>query len=132
MAIQSENKKTLEAAAYSNDQPSPISVTVDSGICGFTCCIKACKIEKRAIGLEINESECQQIQRFSKHLSKLTLQEIFTPVTRNPVYLIAEQSGCHPSCPAPAAVLKAAEVAMKMALPCDASIRFEPCQKKVV
>ena len=93
---------------------------------------KAWKIEKWAIGLEISESECQQIQQFSERLSKLTLQEIFTPVTRNPVYLAAEQSGCHPSCPAPAAVLKAAEVAMKMALPRDASIRFEPCQEEAV
>jgi len=49
------------------------------------------------------------------------------PVTRNPVYLAAQKSGCHPSCPIPAAVLKAAEVAMEMALPRDASIRFEPC-----
>jgi hypothetical protein len=125
MAIQSEDNKPLRAAENTGDQPRPISVTVDSGICGFTCCIKAWKIEKRAVGLEISESECQQIQRFSERLSKLTLREIFAPVTRNPVYLAAEQSGCHPSCPAPAAVLKAAEVAMEMALPRDASIRFE-------
>ena len=47
------------------------------------------------------------------------------PVTRNPVYLAAQQSGCHASCPIPMAVLKAAEVAMEMALPRDVSIRFE-------
>ena len=93
---------------------------------------KAWKIEKRAVGLEISESECQQIQQFSERLSKLTLQETFTPVTRNPVYLASEQSGCHPSCPAPAAVLKAAEVEIKMALPRDSSIRFEPCQEEAV
>jgi len=93
---------------------------------------KAWKIEKRAVGLEISESECQQIQQFSERLSKLTLQEIFTPVTCNPVYFAAKQSDCHPSSPAPVAVLKAAEVAMKMALPRDASIRFEPCQEEVV
>ncbi len=53
-------------------------------------------------------------------------------VTRNPVYLAAEQSNCHPSCPVPAAVLKAAEVAMEMALPRDAMIRFEPCKEEKV
>ncbi len=31
---------------------------------------------------------------------------------------------CHSSCPIPAAVLKAAEVAMSMALPRDVSIEF--------
>jgi len=107
-------------------------VSVDAGICGFTCRIKARQIDKRAVGLEINESECQQIQDFSELLSQLTLNEIFMPITRNPVYLAAEQAGCHPSCPVPAAVLKAGEVAMEMALPRDASIRFEPCERVMI
>jgi len=102
--------------------------SVNAGICGFACHIKAWKIDKRTVGLEISESECQQIQQFSKLLTKLTLNEIFMPVTRNPVYLAAEKSGCHASCPIPAAVLKAAEVAMEMALARDVSIRFEPCK----
>ena len=104
--------------------------SVDAGICGFICRIKARKIDKRTVGLEISESECQQIQDFAEQLNQLSLDEIFRPITRNPVYLAAEQSGCHPSCPVPAAVLKAAEVAMGMALARDASIRFEPCNKK--
>ena len=83
---------------------------------------------KKTVGLEISESECQQIQDLSERLSQLSLDEIFMPITRNPVYLAAEQSGCHASCPIPAAVLKAAEVAMEMALARDAFIRFEPCE----
>jgi hypothetical protein len=132
MAIQSKDKKPLRAAENTDDQPRIVSVTVDSGICGFTCCIKAWKIEKRAVGLEISESECQQIRQYSELLQKLTLREVFAPVTANPVYLAAEQSGCHPSCPIPAAVLKGAEVALEMALPRDAYIRFEPCKKNTV
>ena len=54
------------------------------------------------------------------------------PATRNPVYLAAQKSGCHPSCPIPAAVLKVAEVSLEMALPRNASIRFEPCNKDTV
>ena len=122
MVIHSEDK----------NQPNATCVSVNAGVCGFACRIKTWKIDKRAVGLEISESECQQIQHFSERLSKLTLNEIFTPVTRNPVYLASEQSGCHPSCPVPAGVLKAAEVAMAMALPRDASIRFEPCKEKEV
>ena len=102
--------------------------SVNAGICGFTCRIEARKLDKRAVGIKISESECQQIQRFSDLVSTLTLKEIFTPVTRNPVYLAAQKSGCHASCPIPAAVLKAAEVALEMALPRDVFIRFEPCK----
>lgn len=111
---------------------SDTCTSVNAGICGFTCRIKAWKIDKRTVGLEISESECQQIQDFSELLNQLSLNEIFMPITRNPVYLAAELSGCHPSCPIPAAVLKAAEVAMEMALPRDASIRFEPCKRKMI
>ena len=102
--------------------------SVNAGICGFTCRIEAWKIDKSAVGLKISESECQQIQRFSDLVSKLTLRVIFMPVTRNRVYLAAQQSGCHASCPIPMAVLKTAEVAMEMALPRELSMRFEPCK----
>ncbi len=115
-----------------NKTPGTISVTVDSGICGFFCCIKAWQTEKRAVGIKISESECRQIQTFSDILTNLSLKEIFLPATRNPVYQVAEQSGCHPSCPITAAVLKAAEVALEMALPLDASIRFESCKEDTV
>ncbi len=54
------------------------------------------------------------------------------PTTRNPVYLAADHAGCHPSCPVPPAVLKAAEVALEMALAHDATIRFEPCEEEQV
>ena len=112
-----------------NSSSTNTCVSVNGGVCGFAYLIKTWKTGNSSVGLEIKEPECQQIRQFSQHLSKLSLQDIFTPVTRNPVYLAAEQSGCHPSCPAPAAVLKAAEVALNMALPRDASIRFERCQE---
>ena len=111
---------------------SDTCASVDAGICGFTCRIRAWKIDKRTVGLEISESECQQIQDYSELIRQLTLNEVFVPATRNPVYLAAEQSGCHPSCPIPVAVIKAAEVTMEMALPRDASIRFEPCKGEEV
>jgi hypothetical protein len=46
-------------------------------------------------------------------------------MTKNPVYVSAQQAGCHSSCPVPVAVLKAVEVAMEMALPRDVRIKFE-------
>jgi len=74
--------------------------------------------------VEVTESECKQIQRLSNHLSEISLRELFLPITRNPVYIAAEKSGCHPSCAIPAAVLKAVEVAWGVALPKDVRVKF--------
>ena len=127
MVHQSEDKTPIKTNTDAEATSPDTCASVNAGICGFACRIQVRKLDKRAVGLQISESECQQIQQFSDLVGKLTLREIFTPVTRNPVYLAAQQSGCHASCPIPAAVLKAAEVAMEMALPRDVSIRFEPC-----
>ena len=107
-----------------------ICIEVTPGICGFTCVVKARKLEKRKIGLQISESECGQIKNLSANLQEMDWKDLFVPLTRNPVYLEAEKSGCHPSCVLPAAVLKAAEVAMKMALPKDVHFQFQPCKEK--
>ena len=98
---------------------------VDPGVCGFTCVIRAQKLDKRSVGMEITGSECQQIQRLSGKLDKLSLKELFMPLTRNPVYRAAEASGCHPSCVIPAAVLKTAEVALEMAIPRPVRFSFD-------
>jgi hypothetical protein len=129
MAQPCKDKNLAKTKSQTSKKSKDTCATVNPGICGFTCHVKARKIEKKIVALEIAESECNQIQQFSGHLSKITLRELFVPVTKNPVYLSAEKSGCHPSCPIPVAVLKAAEVAMEMALPRDVMIQFEDCQE---
>ena len=111
----------------SNDtvKTPPIAcVTAEPGICGFPCTIKAQKSGNRTVTVEINGSECRQIQRLSTCLTEMSLKELFMPLTRNPVYIAAEKSGCHPSCAIPAAVIKAVEVALGMALPREVRIKF--------
>jgi hypothetical protein len=102
-----------------------IYVTAKPGICGFPCTIKAQKSDNQTVTIEINGSECKQIQRLSSCLTGMSLKELFMPLTRNPVYTAAEKSGCHPSCLIPAAVLKAVEVALGMALPKEVTIKFK-------
>lgn len=102
-------------------------MTVDPGICGFPCVIKACKKGAREVSLKISGSDCEQIQRMAERLTTLSIKELFTPLSRNPVYASAEKSGCHLSCAIPVAVIKAAEVALDLALPQDAHIKFETC-----
>ncbi len=81
--------------------------------------------DPRVVSLKITESECEHIKRLSEDVVEMGLRDLFKPITKNPVYVSAQQAGCHPSCPVPVAVLKAVEVAMDMALPRDVRIKFE-------
>ena len=102
-----------------------IRVEAEPGICGFPCVIEARKKGPRAVSLKITGSECEHIKRLSENVVEMGLRDLFKPITKNPVYVSAQQAGCHPSCPVPVAVLKAAEVAMDMALPRDVYIKFK-------
>ncbi|MEW5908534.1 MAG: hypothetical protein AB1659_01885 [Thermodesulfobacteriota bacterium] len=107
-----------------------VCVDADPGICGFNCRVEVKKTDRRKVTITIRGSECKQIQKLAMALGELTLKELFMPLTRNPIYVEAERAGCHTSCIIPAAVLKAAEAAMGMALPKEVRIRFEPCSRK--
>ncbi len=113
--------RVLKKAVFMNN----VCVTVDPGICGFSCSIRARRDDKKRALLEISDSECEQIQRLSEILKEITLQEIFLPLTRNPVFISAGQVGCHTACPVPVAVVKAVEVALGMAVPREVRIKFE-------
>jgi hypothetical protein len=100
-----------------------VVVTGDPGICGFPCTIQAEKCDKRVVSVTI-VSECKQIQRLGGFLTQISLKELFMPITRNPVYVAAEKSGCHAACSVPVAVIKAVEVALGLALPQEVSVKF--------
>ena len=102
-----------------------VCVTVDAGICGFTCQVKAWKKEKRMAGLEISGSECKMIQKFAAAISELSIKDLFLPLTRNPIFINAERAGCHLACPVPVAVVKAAEAALELALLKDVTLLFK-------
>jgi hypothetical protein len=95
---------------------------VDPGICGFPCTVKAQKKGARTVSIEISGSECEQIKKLSGLLHDMSLVELFKPITRNPVMISAQKSGCHTSCTIPLAILKTVEVAMEMALPRDVKL----------
>ncbi len=99
-------------------------VIAEPGICGFSCIIEAQQKQNREVTLKISGSECEQIQRLSELLKEINFKELFTPITLNPVYVSAQQAGCHPSCVVPVAIIKAAEAAMGMAIPEEVRIKF--------
>ena len=86
-------------------------------------------MENKKLRFQISESECGQIKKLAAALQEMDWKDLFVPLTRNPVYVSAEKSGCHPSCVMPAAMLKAAEAAMGMAIPKDVNFRFQPCDR---
>ena len=107
-----------------------ICILVEPGICGFSCQVEARRQDKQRAIIEITGSECELIQKLVKSLKEVSLNDIFTPHTRNPVFKAAELAGCHLTCPVPVAVLKAAEVALELALPQEACISFVQHEKK--
>ena len=100
-----------------------VRVKVNPGICGFECVIKATK-QKRSVTFEI-QSGCEQIKRLASNLGEIKMQDLFLPATKSPVYMGAEKAKCHLACPIPWALVKAAEVALGLALPRDAGLVFD-------
>lgn len=111
-------------SSSSDSYVSESCVSAEPGICGFPCKIIAKKQVGRMVSIEMSGCECDKIQKMAALLTELSLRDIFLPMTRNPVYVAAEKSGCHPSCCIPTAVLKTAEVALELALPKDVCIQF--------
>ncbi|MGD9209486.1 MAG: hypothetical protein PVI90_01860 [Desulfobacteraceae bacterium] len=104
---------------------SEIVVIVEPGACGFHATIKARKSDGKNVTIEILESKCKQIQKLSQNIEKISLKDLFMPITSNPVYVACKQAGCHASCVIPVAVIKAAEAALGLALSKDISIKFQ-------
>ncbi|MCU0580774.1 MAG: hypothetical protein MUF69_14740 [Desulfobacterota bacterium] len=102
-----------------------IRVTVNPGICGFPCSIEGEKKDKYRVALRGLGSECKHVQRLFEQVQEMGLRDLFAPISKSPVFQAAQQSGCHPMCPVPIAILKTAEATMGMALPRDAEIKFE-------
>ncbi len=102
-----------------------VSLSVKPGICGFDCMIKAQESGKRIASIEIAESDCTMIQKLSRNISEISMQDLFVPLTKNPIFIAAEQAGCHLACPVPVAIVKACEVTLGLAVKKDVSILFQ-------
>ncbi len=103
---------------------------MEPGICGFSCQVEARRQDKQHAIIEITGSQCELIQKVAENLKEISVEDIFAPHTSNPVFKAVEQAGCHLTCPVPVALLKAAEAALELALPQDASISFVQHEKK--
>ena len=108
------------------DDNGRVCVQVSPGICGFNCEVRVQKIGRRAVAVKIEGSECKQIQRLAQSVTRLSMQDLFKALTKNPVFISAEKAGCHSTCCVPTAILKASEAVLGMALISDVMVKFEP------
>lgn len=101
------------------------TLDVKAGICGFSARVHAVTHEKQSVAIRI-ESDCENVATFSKNLNQLTIKDIFRhPFNENAIYQQAGQCSLHPACPVPCGVIKAAEVALGLALKKDVILKFQ-------
>ena len=115
--------KPVNSGPEENDS-GVIRVSVDPGVCGFSCSIEAWK-DGAGVDFRI-QSECGQIQRLAEHLGPVGVKDLFAPLTRSPFFLGAQEAKCHLACPIPSALVKTAEVVLGLALPREVRVKFLP------
>ena len=96
--------------------------TIGPGICGFVAEVKA-TMEGEMCSLEI-ACDCEPVQEMAKDLAQVDPMVEIGFHGDGPLTLRTFAEHCpHPSCPVPAGILKAVEVAAGLALPQEASIK---------
>ena len=97
-------------------------VVIDPGICGFIAEVVA-TMDDEMCSLEI-KCDCEPIQKMATELKEVDPMVEIGFFREGPLTLRMFAAHCpHPSCPIPAGILKAVEVAAGLALPKDASIK---------
>jgi len=102
-----------------------VKLYVEAGICGFSALVKAEKIDKKHVRVQI-KSDCEKVMCFANGVKRLNIIDLFRqPFNTSKVYEKAGQSHLHSSCVIPCAVFKAAEVELGLALKKDVRIVFQ-------
>lgn len=100
-------------------------VKVEAGACGFTAVVEVEKIDGQTVRVSIH-SDCLQLTAMNPDLAVVHWRRgVFCRMTDSLVYQSASQHIRHAACPVPAAILKAIEVEVGIALAKNASIHFE-------
>ncbi|MBI4321503.1 MAG: hypothetical protein HY675_23670 [Chloroflexi bacterium] len=100
-------------------------VGANGGACGFDAIIEVVRIDRDTVRVTI-DSECEQITAMNPDLTILNWRRgVFCRMCESRVYQSASHHINHTACPIPAAILKAIEVEVGIALPEDVSISFQ-------
>jgi hypothetical protein len=102
-----------------------IRAEVNAGVCGLASLVEAGSPDGQRVVVRI-ESDCPRVQALAGELADLDAFEelLRLPLAQTTPARLADKHGLHPTCPVPVAVLKAAEAAAGLALPCDCSVKL--------
>ena len=96
---------------------------IHSGICGFTTEVEA-TMNGKACNLVIR-SDCKSIQKLAQNLKQVNpFQEISFRQSIPQTIELSMQYCPHAACPVPVGIIKAVEVAAKLAVPADVFIKL--------
>ena len=94
-----------------------------SGACGFNTTVTA-QMNGEKCNLSI-ESDCEAVQSLAKELKEVEPFEEISFKGEGPLTLRLAAKHCyHAACPVPVGIIKAVEVAARLALPADVRITF--------
>jgi hypothetical protein len=97
---------------------------VNAGICGFTTIIEAIPKEGQKIELSL-QTDCPNLKPFAEALKEVdAYKECFAKVGESAVFQLARKYCKHAACPVPTAIIKAVEVAARLALPRNVKIEL--------
>ena len=103
-------------------------VKVKAGACGFVTRIRANKVNKREVRIEI-ESDCESVDDLGfilQEVGPLGMKDIISKGTNeNKVFHAAAEKLPHSACPVSVAILKACEVELGLNVPSPVFIEFE-------
>ena len=106
-------------------------VEVFAGVCGHSAVIEASQIDAAHVQVVIT-SACDQITAMNPDLTRLQWKgkghAVFKRMTESAVYQSAAKHIRHTACPIPAAILKAIEVEVGIAVAKDVTIIFSNSQ----
>ena len=102
-----------------------VQSTVDAGICGFVTEISATSEDQQMVTLHI-ESPCANIQQLAGLLGTVDAYAELGAGFDGEVHKAARQclKGCCSGCVVPVSVFKAMQIAARVALPKDVSMKF--------
>lgn len=103
-------------------------VRITQGICGFVTIVEAVSADGEEVVLTVN-SGCESVRKMFEALGNTfdSYELCLNKPGCGPLYeYAADNFPAHCGCLAIPGVIKAAEAECRLALPCDASIVFEP------
>ncbi len=101
---------------------------VHSGICGYEVRVEVTSLDRKHVQVEL-QTTCDMCLAMNTDLARLQVKgkghEVLLKMTDSAVYQSASQHIRHPGCVVPAAIIKAIEIEVGVALPEDVTIKLE-------